>query len=80
MPIPRRLERLEKTHKDTDFDLLPCPCCGGQARLSFREAGVYCVKCGLMTGAKLTTTIAVAVWNRRIFQPKAEEAGGEIVI
>ena len=51
-------------------ELLPCPFCGGEARLDTsgpRIAGrwVYCCGCGAVGGLRMTEAEAVAAWNTR---------------
>lgn len=62
----------------TDPSLLPCPCCGGEAKLSFNHlvrhpddetiAGVHglnCVKCGLATPNSYSLDVCKKIWNTR---------------
>lgn len=61
---------------DTEYELLPCPFCGGKAELSsdFCGNGVYvrCCDCGVMSAAirisaeYCANEKAVEKWNRRV--------------
>lgn len=52
-------------------ELLPCPFCGGEARLSKDAFGntilewVYCMSCGAQCGNGYTEAEAIAAWNTR---------------
>jgi len=51
----------------SDADLLPCPLCGGKARMEYYAGtAVECTVCLLhMDGLFSTPEIALAAWNRR---------------
>jgi len=64
--------------QQTDPTLIPCPCCGGEARicqwkdtLDPHATWIACASCGLMTDSfhaftpEAAKQKAAAVWNRR---------------
>jgi hypothetical protein len=61
--------------------LLPCPFCGGTPRMERDEegwCGVRC-NCGALVGVRLSTSGAVAAWNRRALSAApAPEPQGEL--
>lgn len=54
-----------------DIKLLPCPCCGGRAKIHkglyryFDFIAVICMECGLKTTDQPTIEAAVDKWNTR---------------
>lgn len=62
------------------FDLKPCPCCGGAAKLHYcaqidegssvcifsSKKGVHCTECGLSTLPCGSDDEAIERWNRRV--------------
>jgi len=54
-----------------DIKLLPCPCCGGKAKIHkglyryFDFIAVICMECGLKTTDQPTIEAAVDKWNTR---------------
>ncbi|MCI9405939.1 MAG: hypothetical protein HFK04_03375 [Oscillospiraceae bacterium] len=48
-------------------DLLPCPLCGGEARVHIATdtPRVYCTVCRCNTGGYKTEEAAVSAWNKR---------------
>lgn len=59
-------------------ELLPCPCCGGDAKFAPFGLHVYCMKCGIQTPECLNKEKTTETWNRRAQQPSAQEAVGHI--
>ena len=51
----------------TNDELLPCPFCGGEARIitAAGESWVLCDECKATTEAHTSRQIAIAAWNRR---------------
>ena len=47
-------------------DILPCPCCGGQADFLEHQDSteIYCTECGIRTSI-MEYADAVTTWNRR---------------
>ena len=66
--------------------LLPCPFCGGKAKVMFRPLRigahvsrgtyyVHCKSCLISTQPRKKQHIVVDAWNRRVDQKGAEECG-----
>lgn len=58
------------------MELLPCPFCGGEAKLVERrhaEAYVLCVKCGAVSDECSRAMSAIAAWNRRTASAQHEQ-------
>ena len=51
----------------TRTELLPCPFCGGEARIvtAVGESWVLCNKCKATTEAHTSRQFAIDAWNRR---------------
>ena len=63
-------------------ELLPCPFCGGEAKLHAAveldnkelalyyegKVGIHCIKCHVATGLFTSEIEATASWNRRVIQ------------
>lgn len=60
--------------KKPTYVLLPCPCCGGEARMvrpcfvEFQRPQwrVYCIKCQLRQNRYPTGVAAAKAWNKRV--------------
>jgi hypothetical protein len=46
--------------------LLPCPCCGGEAKASSKRGAIDCTRCGMTTGARYDLEHAAKLWNKRV--------------
>ena len=49
-------------------ELKPCPFCGGEAKLeetNYLGVFVRCLKCGTKTTYRLSSSLAVKIWNSR---------------
>lgn len=63
--------------------LLPCPFCGGEARMLKQTTfnvllyGTKCNKCGAEAAVELTEAMAVESWNRRAYRPCCPEPCNE---
>ena len=63
------MEELRAREEAEEFDLQPCPCCQGHARV-LKTGGVAKIACGKI-GCKIVEGInmaqAAAIWNERRF-------------
>lgn len=64
-------------------NLLPCPFCGGESKLSALQSiiddrkiadryYIVCLDCGVQTAMLATTEKAIAAWNRRAVPQETE--------
>lgn len=54
----------------SDIKLLPCPCCGSEAKIGILEKHftfyrAVCLECGLTAKAKPTPELTASLWNAR---------------
>jgi|WetSurSiteA1Bulk_404760.scaffolds.fasta_scaffold324398_1 hypothetical protein len=64
----------ERKWKSNYVDLSNCPFCGAVPDLYANDQSVLitCNNCGVTTGGRASTTIAIGIWNRRVKYPNGD--------
>ena len=60
-------------------ELLPCPFCGGEAKLvksksKVNDYHIKCDRCSIKTGWWYGKSDVVKTWNNRVYPPEVQEA------